>query len=78
MADFKYQKPFPIKKDNTEYKLISKDFVSTIEIDGRKILKVDPKALELLAEQAMADVSFFLRTTHLSKLTKIIDESLKH
>jgi fumarate hydratase class I len=74
MADFKYQKPFPIKKDNTEYKLISKDFVSTIEIDGRKILKVDPKALELLAEQAMADVSFFLRTAHLSKLTKIIDD----
>jgi fumarate hydratase, class I len=74
MADFKYQKPFPIKKDNTEYKLISKDFVSTIEIDGRKILKVDPKALELLAEQAMADVSFFLRTAHLSKLAKILDD----
>ncbi len=74
MADFKYQKPFPIKKDTTEYKLISKDFVSSIEIDGRKILKVDPKGLELLAEQAMADVSFFLRTAHLSKLTKIIDD----
>ena len=74
MADFKYQKPFPIQKDNTEYKLISKDFVSTIEVDGRKIVKVDPKGIELLAEQAMTDVSFFLRTAHLSKLGRILDD----
>ena len=39
MSDFKYQKPFPITKDTTEYRLLTKDFVSTIEVDGRKILK---------------------------------------
>jgi fumarate hydratase class I len=37
MSEFIYQKPFPIKKDATKYRLLTKDFVSTIEVDGRKI-----------------------------------------
>ncbi len=74
MAEFKYQKPFPLTEDPTEYKLISKEYVSTIEVDGRKILKVDPKGLELLAEKAMSDVSFFLRKSHLESVAKILDD----
>lgn len=74
MAEFIYQEPFPIQKDNTEYKLLSTDYVSTIEVDGRKILKVDPKGLELLAQQAMTDVSFLLRASHLEKVAKILDD----
>jgi fumarate hydratase class I len=74
MAEFIYQKPFPLKKDPTPYKLISTDYVSTIEVDGRKILKVDPKALELVAEKALADVSFYLRPSHLEKVAKIITD----
>lgn len=74
MPEFSYQKPFPLKKDPTPYKLISKEYVSTIEVDGRKILKVDPKALELVAEKALADVSFYLRSSHLEKLAKIIKD----
>lgn len=74
MADFKYQKPFPLKSDDTEYRLISKDFVKTVEFDGRKILKVDPKGLEFLAKEAFSDVSFFLRSKHLSKLSTILTD----
>jgi fumarate hydratase, class I len=74
MADFKYQKPFPIKKDTTSYKLLTKEFVSTLEVDGRKILKVDPKGLELLAKEAFADVSFYLRPAHLEKLSYILQD----
>jgi|TARA_B110000459_G_scaffold124337_1_gene136678 fumarate hydratase class I len=74
MAEFNYEKPFPLLKDDTEYKLISKEHVSTINIDGREVLKVDAKALELLAEEAMADVSFMLRTAHLEKVAKILDD----
>lgn len=74
MADFKYQKPFPILKDTTEYRLLTKDYVSTIEADGRKFLKVDPKGLELLAKEAMFDVSFFLRPAHLQKLSDILKD----
>ncbi len=74
MAEFIYQKPFPLGKDETEYRLITKDYVSTVECDGRKILKVDPKGLELLSKEAYADVSFFLRGTHLQKLADILKD----
>ena len=74
MADFKYQKPFPILKDDTEYRCITKDYVSTIEVDGREILKVDPKGLEELAKEAFTDVSFYLRSAHLEKLAKILED----
>lgn len=72
MTEFKYQKPFPIQKDTTEYRLLTKDYVSTIEVEGRKILKVDPKGLELLAKEAIHDVSFYLRASHLEKLANIL------
>lgn len=74
MAEFIYEKQFSLKGDSTAYKLVSKDYISTIEIDGREILKIDPKALEVLAENAMSDVSFMLRTAHLEKVAKILDD----
>ncbi|MGE4289238.1 MAG: fumarate hydratase [Salinivirgaceae bacterium] len=74
MSDFKYQKPFPISKDTTPYRLLSSDYVSIIEADGRKILKIDPKGLELLAKEAFTDVSFYLRPTHLEKLNHILTD----
>lgn len=74
MAEFSYQKPFPVGADKTAYRKLSSDYVSSIEVDGRKILKVDPKGLEMLAQEAMADVGFYLRATHLEKLAKILDD----
>ncbi len=74
MADFHYQKPFPTGEDKTEYRKLSSDYVSTIDVDGREILKVDPKGLVLLAKEAMADVGFYLRTSHLEKLSKILED----
>ncbi len=74
MSDFKYQKPFPILNDTTPYRLLTTDYVSTVEMDGRKILKVDPKGLEYLAREAFSDVSFYLRPTHLEKLKYILTD----
>lgn len=74
MSEFKYQKPFPITKDTTEYRLLTKDYVSTIDVDGRKILKVDPKGLEMLSKAAFSDVSFYLRPAHLEKLQNILKD----
>ncbi|GAO31864.1 hypothetical protein [Geofilum rubicundum] len=42
MADFKYQKPFPIQKDTTNYRLLTKDYVSTIEPMAEKFSKLIP------------------------------------
>lgn len=45
-----------------------------VECDGRKVLKVDPKGLELLSKEAFADVSFYLRAAHLQKLSDILKD----
>jgi fumarate hydratase class I len=74
MADFFYQDPYPIQRDNTEYRKISSEHVSVEKLGDREILKVEPKALEILAETAMSDVSFYLRSSHLEKLRKILDD----
>lgn len=74
MAEFVYQEPFPLGKDETKYRLLTKDYVKVIEVDGRKILKVDPSGLTLLAKEAYSDVSFYLRASHLEKLVQIIKD----
>ena len=74
MAEFIYEKPFQIEKDTTRYSLLTKDYVKVIETDGRKILKIDPEGLELVARKAVSDLSFFLRTSHLEKLKRILDD----
>ncbi len=74
MADFFYQEPYPILKDTTEYRKISSDYVTVEKIGNREVLNIDPKALELLAQEALGDVSFYLRTSHLEKLRAILDD----
>ncbi len=72
MAEFIYQKPFPLLKDETKYRLLTREFVSEVLCDGRKLLKVAPEGLELMAREAITDVSFFLRSAHLEKLAQIL------
>lgn len=72
--DFKYQDPYPILKDDTVYKKLTSEYVKVEKLGDREILTVDPKGLELLAEEAMADVSFMLRSSHLESLRRIIDD----
>lgn len=72
--DFIYQDPYPILKDDTQYKKLTSDFVQLEQLGNREILTVDPKGLELLAQEAMNDVSFMLRTTHLQKLNNILND----
>ena len=74
MAEFFYQDPYPILRDITEYKKISSDYVSVEKFGDREVLVVDPKALEVIAQEAMTDVSFLLRTSHLEKLRGILDD----
>jgi fumarate hydratase, class I len=72
--DFIYQDPYPILKDDTQYKKISSEFVKVEKLGDREILTIDPKGLELLSEVAMNDVSFMLRTKHLKSLANILDD----
>ncbi|MBY4887067.1 fumarate hydratase [Pantoea sp. DY-15] len=77
---FYYQDPFPLAKDDTEYYLLSRDYVSVANFDGEEVLKVDPKALTLLAKQAFHDASFMLRASHQAQVASILadDEASKN
>jgi fumarate hydratase, class I len=74
MADFIYQDPYPVGKDTTTYRLLTKDHVSTEMLNGRKILKIEPEGLELLSREAFKDVSFYLRASHLQQLANILKD----
>lgn len=74
MAEFKFQELFEHQEDTTEYRHLTSDYVSTTEFEGREILKVDPKALTLMAREAIDDVSHLLRTSHLQQLASILDD----
>ena len=75
MVSFEYNDPFPLLKDDTEYRLLSTDHISTVRIDGIKFLKVEPEGLELIAQEAFSDVSFYLRKSHLLKLAQILKDT---
>ena len=72
--EFFYQDPLPVEKDTTKYRLLTKDYVSTTKFEGKEILKIDPEALTLLANVAIRDVSFLLRTAHLEKVAAILKD----
>ena len=71
---FQYQDPLPLSGDATEYRLLSREGVSTAPFEGREILKVDPEVLAFLAQQAFRDSAFMLRTSHLKQLAAILDD----
>ena len=71
---FKYAPMFQLGADKTQYRLISKDGISTAEFEGKTILKVAPEALTLLAQQAFHDVEFMLRREHNEQVAKILTD----
>ena len=74
MSEFTYSPLLPTSADNTSYRCISTDFVSTTEINGQTFVRVEPEGLTFLAEQAMGDVSHLLRPGHLAQLRSILDD----
>lgn len=71
---FKYQDPFPTGKDTTEYYLLTKDYVSVSEFEGKEILKVEAEGLTQMANAAFRDVSFLLRPEHQKQVAKILSD----
>ncbi len=74
MVDFNYQEMFPLGKDTTEYRFLTKEFISTASFDGKQILKIESQALTLLAEEAFRDVSHLLRASHLKLVGEILED----
>lgn len=76
MPDFFYQNPLPVEADKTSYYKIegSEQYVSTVNFDGKDMLKVDPEGITVLANAAMKDVSFLLRKEHNDQVGKILTD----
>jgi fumarate hydratase class I len=74
MPDFQYQELLPLGKDETPYRLVTKDHVSTFEAQGKTFLKVEPEALRLLTRDAMRDIAHLLRPGHLAQLAAILKD----
>ena len=71
---FKYQEMFPMSKDNTEYYLLTSDYVKVENWGGKEFLVVDPQALTVLANQATHDNAFMLRREHNEMVAKILHD----
>ena len=72
--EFLYSDLLPTGADETPYRLITADGVSTFTAGGRTFLQVDPEAIRRLTAEAMHDISHYLRPAHLAQLRKIIDD----
>lgn len=72
--EFKYAPMFQTGKDDTEYELITKDFVSVSEFEGKPMLKVQPEALTTLINTAFHNVNFLLRRSHNENVAKILND----
>jgi fumarate hydratase, class I len=73
-ADFTYSDLLPLGADDTEYRLLTTEGVSTFTAGGRTFLQVDPAVLRMLTAEAMHDISHYLRSAHLAQLRRIIDD----
>ena len=63
--EFTYQDLLPIGEDKTEYRLLTKEGISSFTADGRQFLKISPAVIENLTQVAMHDISHYLRQEHL-------------
>jgi fumarate hydratase class I len=74
MAEFSYQPFYTTGQDNTQYRLLTSDYVSTATFEGERIVKVEAQALTALASRALSDVNYFYRTRHLESLARILTD----
>ena len=71
-VEFKYAPMFQVGKDDTEYRFLTKEGVTTSEFEGKQIVKVSKEALTYLAQQAFHDVEFSLRRAHNEQVAAIL------
>jgi fumarate hydratase class I len=71
---FSYSHLLPLGKDETKYRLVSKEGVKVVKLGDREFLEVAPEALSKLTAEAIHDISHYLRPDHLQQLANIIKD----
>ena len=74
MPAFHYQPLFELGRDETPYRKLTSEGVSTVQLDGYEVLKVELDTLRLVARAAFDDISHLLRPSHLAQLRSIFDD----
>jgi fumarate hydratase class I len=74
VPEFTYSELLPTGPDQTEYRLITPEGVSTFQAGGARFLRIDPAALTRLTSEAMHDIAHYLRPAHLAQLRRIVDD----
>ncbi|MQA65398.1 MAG: fumarate hydratase [Alphaproteobacteria bacterium] len=74
MTDFAYHRLFPLAHAETPWRRITGDYVATVKIGDKTFLRVDTRALSVLAKEAFFDISHLLRPGHLAQLRSIFDD----
>ena len=75
MPEFNYEDLLPIGPDETEYRLVTTEGVSTFSAQGMDFLQVTPEAISTLTSEAIHDISHYLRSAHLQQLKNILDDA---
>jgi fumarate hydratase class I len=71
---FSYSHLLPLGKDETKYRLVSKEGVKVVKLGDKEFLEVAPEALSKLTAEAIHDISHYLRPDHLQQLANIIKD----
>jgi fumarate hydratase class I len=74
MPEFSYTELLPRGEDDTGYRLLTADGVTTRQSFGREFMEVDPQVLTLLSRESMRDIAHLLRPAHLRQLRAILDD----
>jgi fumarate hydratase, class I len=72
--DFAFTELLPLGADETPYRLLTTDGVSTFDTPQGTFVKVEPEAIRQLTAEAMREISHFLRPAHLQQLRNILDD----
>ena len=74
MAEFEFTEILPLGPDDTPYRKISDEGISTFDTPNGRFLHVSPDALTSITREAMREIAHFLRPGHLQQLRNILDD----
>ena len=74
MPDFEFTELLPLGHDDTPYRLLTTEGVSTFATPHGEFVAVELEALTLITREAMRDIAHLLRPGHLQQLRAILDD----
>ena len=74
MTEFEFTDILPLGPDDTPYRKISDDGISTFDTPNGRFLHVSLDALTSITREAMREIAHFLRPGHLQQLRNILDD----